>query len=57
MSFGPALLYFLLNFTSVTSNTPSKTTLPSGGAPKIEFSVLISRPHGSTTVLCHFNFV
>ena len=58
MSFGYTLLYSGLHLTSMIPNSPLKTTLPSGVvAPKINFSELIIRPHGSTTVLCPFKFV
>ena len=56
MSFGSTLLYSSLHLTSMIPNSPSKTTLPSGVAPKITFSELKTRPHGSTTVLCPFSF-
>ena len=42
---------------SMIPNSPSKTTLPSSVAPKIKFSELITKPHGSTTAVCPFNFV
>ena len=57
MSFGSTLPYFSLYVTSMVQNSPSKTTLPSGVAPKITFTELITKPHGSTTVLCPFHFV
>ena len=47
MSFGSKLLYFSLHLTSMISNSSSRTTLPSGVAPKINISELITRPHGS----------
>ena len=57
MSFGSTLLYSSLHLTSMIPNSPSETTLPSGVAPEIKFSELITRPHGSTTAVCPFNFV
>ena len=47
MSFGSALLYYSLHLTLMITNSPSKTTLTSSVAPKIKFSELITRPHGS----------
>ena len=57
MPFGSTLLYFSLYVTSMVQNSPSKTNLPSGVAPKITFTELITKPHGSTTVLCPFHFL
>ena len=57
MSFGSTLLYSSLHLTSMLPNSPSKITLSSGVASKIKLSELTTRPHGSTTVLCPFNFV
>ena len=57
MYFGSTLLYLSLYLTSMIPNSPSKTTSPCGAAPKIKFSELITRPHGSTRVLRPFNFV
>ena len=57
MFFGSTLLYLSLYLTSMIPNSPSKTTSPCGAAPKIKFSELITRPHGSTRVLRPFNFV
>ena len=59
MSFESTLLYTSLHLISIIPKSSSKTTLPSGVAPKIKFSELITRPHGSTTVcapLTLYNF-
>ena len=48
-------IYIAIFFTAFNFNDtkfPIKPTLPSGVAPRIKFSELITRPNGSTTALC-----
>ena len=57
MSFGSTLPYSSMQLTSMILNSSSETNFLSSVASKIQFSELMTRPHGWTTALWPFNFI